>query len=80
MAEESVAFKDIAAVIGRRLGLPVEPRSHDHFGWFGAFASADVPASSAHTRALLGWEPTGPGLLADIDQPGYYPGRGHSPE
>ncbi len=80
IAEEGVAFKDIAVVIGRRLGLPVEPRSPDHFGWFSMFAGADVPASSAHTRALLGWEPTGPGLLADIDQPGYFPGGGHSPE
>ncbi len=80
IAEEGIAFKDIAAVIGRRLGLPVEPRSPDHFGWFGGFAGANIPASSAHTRALLGWEPTGPGLLADIDQPGYFPGGGHSPE
>ena len=80
IAEEGVAFKDIAVVIGRRLGLPVEPRSPDHFGWFGMFAGADVPASSAHTRALLGWEPTGPGLLADNDQPGYFTGGGHSAE
>ncbi len=80
VAEEGGAFKDIAAVIGRRLGLPVEPRPSDHFGWFGMFAGADVPASSAHTRALLGWEPTEPSLLADIDQPGYFTGGGHSPE
>lgn len=72
VAEEGVPFKEIAAVIGRRLGLPVEPRAPEHFGWFGGFTGADVPASSARTRSLLGWEPTGPGLLADIDQPGYY--------
>ena len=74
VAEEGVAFKDIAGVIGSRLGLPVELRAPDHFGWFAGFAGADVPASSARTRALLGWEPTHPGLLADIDQPGYYAG------
>lgn len=72
VADEGVTFKAIAEVIGRRLGLPVEPRDREHFGWFADFAGADMPASSAHTRSLLGWEPTGPDLLADIDQPGYY--------
>ncbi|MFA6114758.1 MAG: SDR family oxidoreductase [Sphingomonas sp.] len=71
-ADEGVAFKDIAAVIGRRLGVPVESRGREHFGWFADFAGADIPASSARTRSLLGWEPTGPDLLSDIDQPGYY--------
>ncbi|WP_299813464.1 SDR family oxidoreductase [Tardiphaga sp.] len=72
IADEGVAFKDIAAVIGRRLGLPVESRDRAHFGGFADFAGADIAASSAHTRALLGWRPTGPDLLSDIDQPGYY--------
>ena len=72
VADEGVAFKAIAQVIGRRLGLPVEPRGREHFGWFADFAGADMPASSERTRSLLGWEPTGPDLLTDIDQPGYY--------
>lgn len=72
IADEGVPFKAIAEVIGRRLGLPVEEREAAHFGWFGAFTGLDMPASSARTRALLGWTPTGPGLLADIDQPGYF--------
>ncbi len=71
-AEEGIPFRDIAAVIGRRLGLPVEPRGREHFGWFADFAGLDMSASSARTRALLGWQPTGPDLLADIDRPGYY--------
>ena len=71
-ADEGVAFKDIAGVIGRRLGLPVELCGREHFGWFADFAGADMPASSARTRSLLGWEPTGADLLTDIDQPGYY--------
>ncbi len=71
-ADEGVPFKEIAAVIGRRLGLPVEERSREHFGWFADFAGADMPASSARTRSLLGWAPTGADLLTDIDQPGYY--------
>jgi nucleoside-diphosphate-sugar epimerase len=72
IAEEGVAFKDIAAVIGRRLGVAVEPRGPEHFGWLAGFAGADMPASSARTRALLGWTPTGPDLLSDIDQDAYY--------
>lgn len=72
IADEGVAFKDIAGVIGRRLGVPVESRGRDHFGWFADFAGADMPASSERTRSLLGWEPTGPDLLSDIDQPDYY--------
>lgn len=72
IADEGVQFKDIAAVIGRRLGIPVESRDAAHFGWLGKFVAADMPASSAHTRSILGWAPTGPGLLADIDQDAYY--------
>ncbi|MEH2513837.1 nucleoside-diphosphate-sugar epimerase [Nitrobacteraceae bacterium AZCC 1564] len=71
-ADEGVAFRDIAEVIGRRLGIPVESRTREHFGWFGDFAAADMPASSRHTREVLGWEPTHAGLLQDIDQPGYF--------
>ena len=72
VAEEGVAFRQIAQCIGRRLGLPVESRAREHFGWFADFAAADMWASSARTRAALGWEPTGPGLLADLDQAAYY--------
>jgi nucleoside-diphosphate-sugar epimerase len=72
VADEGLAFKDIAEVIGRRLGLPVEPRGPEHFGWFTHFAGANMCASSARTRELLGWRPQQPGLLADIDQAGYF--------
>jgi nucleoside-diphosphate-sugar epimerase len=78
IAEEGVPFKEIAEVIGRRLNVPVVSKSADeaagHFGWFAQFAAADVPTSSARTRALLGWEPKQPGLIADIDQPCYFEG------
>ena len=72
IADEGVAFRDIATVIGRRLGIPVESRGAEHFGWIGAFAGRDMPASSVRTQSLLGWTPTGPDLLSDIDQEGYY--------
>ncbi len=71
-AEEGVAFRAIAEAIGRALDLPVEPRPREHFGWLAGFAEADAVVSSARTRALTGWTPTGPTLLADLAQPTYF--------
>ena len=71
-AEEGVAFRATAAASGRARALPGEPRPREHFGWFADFAGADAPASSARTRALTGWKPTGPTLLADLAQPAYF--------
>jgi hypothetical protein len=74
-AEEGVHARDIAAAIGRGLGLPTASVAPEdaaaHFGWIGGFFSADVPASSALTRERLGWEPTHPTLLEDLAA-GYY--------
>jgi hypothetical protein len=79
VAEEGVPFMDIAGVIGRRLELPVHSKTPeeaaDHFTWFtvfAVFAGMDAPALSEQTRKLLGWEPTQPGLIDDIDKPGYF--------
>jgi nucleoside-diphosphate-sugar epimerase len=76
VADEGVPFRDIAGVIGRRLNLPVVAKSPeeaaDHFGWFAHFAAIDSPASSQRTRELLGWQPTQPGLIPDLDRPGYF--------
>jgi nucleoside-diphosphate-sugar epimerase len=70
-AEEGVPTRDIAAVIGRQLGVPVASipaeEAPEHFGFLADFIGADAPASSALTRQALGWTPTGPGLLADLD-------------
>jgi nucleoside-diphosphate-sugar epimerase len=78
VADEGVPFKQIAEVIGRRLNVPVVSKTPEeaaeHFGWFTMFASMDIPASSAQTRAALNWTPEQPGLLADIDQPAYFGG------
>lgn len=69
--EEGIPFRDIAAAIGEGLGVPVEPREPEHFGFLGPLVGLDNRASSARTRALLGWEPTHPGLLEDL-RAGFY--------
>lgn len=72
VAEEGVRMRDIAEVIGRKLDVPVKSLSPEeaqaHFGWLATFAAMDRPASSALTRKRLGWNPTGPGLMADLEQ------------
>ncbi|KQV06415.1 SDR family oxidoreductase [Leifsonia sp. Root112D2] len=67
VADEGDAVRDIAAVIGRRLDLPVENVPEERFGALGPIFAADQPASSTHTRKALGWEPTHPGLLEDLE-------------
>lgn len=72
VAEEGIPIRDIAHVIGRGLNVPTISLSAEealsHFGWFGAFAGLDLAASSAQTQERLGWHPTGPGLMADLEQ------------
>ncbi|QJU54254.1 SDR family oxidoreductase [Herbiconiux sp. KACC 21604] len=76
VAEEGVATRDIAAAIGRGLGLPVTSiapdDAADHFGWMARFFGADLPASSTFTRERLGWAPTGPTLLDDLATDSYF--------
>jgi nucleoside-diphosphate-sugar epimerase len=72
VAEEGVLMRDIAEAIGRRLKLPVKSiapeEAQEFFGWLGTFVAFDMLASSAQTRKRLGWGPTGPGLIADLEQ------------
>lgn len=79
VADEGVPFRDIAEVIGRHLNVPVVSVSDEdaggHFAWLGGFLAADSPASSTLTRELMGWRPTHPGLIEDLDQGHYF----HSP-
>lgn len=75
-AEEGVRMRAIAEAIGPQLDVPTEsiaPADADaHFGWLASFAALDVRASSALTRELLGWRPTGPGLIEDLEQGHYF--------
>jgi nucleoside-diphosphate-sugar epimerase len=76
VAEEEIAFRDIGDVIGRRLNVPVVSKSPEeaanHFGWFAAFAGLDCPASSKLTQERLGWRPTQPTLLTDLERGSYF--------
>ena len=67
VADEGDAVRDIATVIGRRLGLPVQQVPETQFGPFGPIFAMDQPASSERTRQALGWQPTHPSLLADLE-------------
>ncbi|PSK89580.1 nucleoside-diphosphate-sugar epimerase [Taibaiella chishuiensis] len=75
VAEEGIPFRQIATAIGKGLQLPVtgkdEAGAEAHFGWFKHFAAIDCAASSAQSRATLGWTPQYPGLMADL-VPGIY--------
>ncbi|WP_260217189.1 hypothetical protein [Curtobacterium sp. PhB115] len=67
VADEGDRVIDIATVVGRRLGLPVASVPDETFGPFGPIFAMDQPSSSAHTRQTLGWEPTHPSLLEDLE-------------
>jgi nucleoside-diphosphate-sugar epimerase len=76
VADEGVPIHDIAEVIGRHLGVPLASISPEdaaeHFTWLAHFLALDSPASSELTRALLGWQPTQPGLIDDLDKGHYF--------
>ncbi len=75
VAEEGVPTRDIAEAIGRAFDLPVTSIAPDdvqsHFGWIGTFFGMDLAATSTVTRELLGWTPTGPTLIEDLDAGAY---------
>ena len=72
VAEEGISMREIAEVIGRGLKVPTisltQEEAQAHFGWLAMFVGFDMPASSAQTRQRLGWRPTRPGLIADLEQ------------
>jgi nucleoside-diphosphate-sugar epimerase len=78
IGEDGVKLKDIAEAIGRGLKIPAVSLSQDeapaHLGFFGPFAGVDLSASSALTQQRLGWRPTGPGMIEDLDNMQYFPG------
>lgn len=67
VADEGDQVRDIAAVIGRRLGQPIQSVPTETFGPLGSIFATDQPSSSVHTRQVLGWEPKHPSLLEDLE-------------
>lgn len=76
IGDEGVPTREIAEVIGRHLNLPVvsvsPEEAAEHFGWIGAFFALDAPASSKLTQERLGWKPTHPGLIEDLEAGHYF--------
>ncbi len=72
VGEEGVSMREIAESLGRGLKLPtvsITPeQAAAHFGWLAMFVGHDMPASSALTQRWLGWKPTGPSLISDLDK------------
>ncbi|WP_321818509.1 MULTISPECIES: SDR family oxidoreductase [unclassified Paraburkholderia] len=75
VGEEGVSSREIAESLGRGLKLPVvsipAEQAQAQFGWMAMFVGMDMPASSALTQARLGWRPSGPSLISDLDQARY---------
>ena len=76
IAEEGVLFRDIAESIGRGLKVPVVSKSPEeaaaHFGFLGMFVGRDLAGSSVQTQRRLGWYPSEPGLIANLDRVEYF--------
>jgi nucleoside-diphosphate-sugar epimerase len=76
VGEQGVPLRDIAEAIGRGLKVPVRSLSPEeagaHFGFLGFFAGRDMTASSALTQERLGWRPTGPGMISDLEAMRYF--------
>jgi nucleoside-diphosphate-sugar epimerase len=79
IADKGIPFRKIAEAIGSRLNLPAVPIPADvlmlpgYFGFLANLVTLDLPASNAITRQTLGWKPTQPSLLADLDNGHYFP-------
>ena len=76
VADEGIAVRDIAAAIARKLGVGVVVKSAeeagDYFGFLAQLIALDIPASSVQTRRLVGWNPSEPDLLADLNEGHYF--------
>jgi nucleoside-diphosphate-sugar epimerase len=76
VADEGVPTRSIAEAIARRLNVPAVSKSAEQtaelLGFIGHVFAMDAPASSQLTRTRLGWSPTGPGLLHDLEQGRYF--------
>jgi nucleoside-diphosphate-sugar epimerase len=71
IADEGVPTREIAEAIGRATDLPVKQVPAEHFEWLSMFFAMDLPITSEYTRQTLGWRPTHPSLIEDLDAGAY---------
>ena len=75
VAEEGVAYRQIAEAIGRQVDVPARSMTADeaavHFGPLAMWVQNNGPASNAWTRSALAWTPSEAGIVADIETPDY---------
>jgi nucleoside-diphosphate-sugar epimerase len=76
VADEGIPIRQLAEVIGRRLKVPAVSKTAEEaaalLGFIGHVLAMDGPASNALTQARLGWQPTRPGLIQDLEQGRYF--------
>lgn len=77
VAEVSVPSRTIAEAIGRGVGVPAVSVAPEDAGaafgsFIGVFFGMDMSSSSTRTQELLGWTPTGPTLLEDLESGSYF--------
>lgn len=76
VGEEGVPIREVAETFASQLGVPAvsvtSGQVGEYLGFLGGFWGIDGPASAQITRDLLGWEPTGLGLIADLKHGHYF--------
>lgn len=77
VGEGGIPVRDIAGVIGEKLGVGVASvgegdAAKEHFGWIAGVVGRDGPVESVWTREVLGWEPRGKGLIEDLREGSYF--------
>jgi nucleoside-diphosphate-sugar epimerase len=75
VGDTGIPRKVIAETIAGKLGIQAKritaEEAPHYLGFLAAFAGLDNPTSNDQTRELLGWEPTHPGWIEDV-QTGHY--------
>ena len=76
VGDEGVAIREVAEIFAAHLKVPAvsvsTEQAGEYVGFLGGFWGFDGPASAQITSDLLGWEPTRPGLIADLEEGHYF--------
>ncbi len=76
VADTGIPRKVIAQTIAGKLGIEARSITDEeaprYLGFLATFAGLDNPTSNDKTRRLLGWEPTHPGWIEDVETGHYF--------